>query len=371
VSPAAAAPAQAQSVSVVRLYGFQNTTGPSADLGIQAQNGSELAAKQTNAAGGFVDDQGHRYTVEVVPNNVTNATEGIALLRSAAADGTVAAVVGPTNSAFFIPAAPVAAQLSIPLIGTGTGAPLDSWNVWTYRVNPVLDTGTPVLLQKVTQKLGLKKMALIVDQAQASQVADAVVVRQQADKLGYQVVADTTITGGAADFSSQVSTVKASNPDAVYVAVQPADIARLLVQFDAANLNTSYLTGFGAFYSTSMWDSSNGLSNGGYTWIAQDLQNATGPLKDMIDQYTLEYPQAAFTVNSLYGYDGVHVALAAVKKANTNTNRTNIQQTLASLETTTPIGTQIKFQNPPTGDNQTPVVNVIQITGRESYQILS
>src|SRR3989442_5549637 len=140
------------SISVLRLYGFQNTTGPSADLGIQAQNGSSLAAKQVNAGGGFQDEGGHRYTVEIIPHDVVNATEGIALIRAAAADAAVSAVVGPTNSSFFIPAVPVADQLGIPLIGTGTGAPIPSWSVWAYRVNPVLDTGTPVLLEKVTKK---------------------------------------------------------------------------------------------------------------------------------------------------------------------------------------------------------------------------
>src|SRR5207244_4698138 len=128
-------------------------------------------------------------------------------------------------------AVPVAEQLTIPLIGTGTGAPIPTWSTWAYRVNPVLDTGTPILLEKVVKKANLQKMALIVDQAQASQVADAVVVRAQAAKLNYKIVADTTFTAPANDFSSQISTIKASSPDSIYVAAQPADIARLLQQF--------------------------------------------------------------------------------------------------------------------------------------------
>src|SRR5690349_5215818 len=71
-APGSTAPGGA-AVSVLRLYGFQNTTGPSADLGIQAQNGSALAAKQINAGGGFLDEGGHRYTVELVPHDVAQA----------------------------------------------------------------------------------------------------------------------------------------------------------------------------------------------------------------------------------------------------------------------------------------------------------
>ena len=42
---------------------------------------------------------------------------------------------------------------------------------------------------------------------------------------------------------------------------------------------------------------------------------------------------------------------------------------MASLDVTTPIGTHITFR-PPTGENQTPHVVVIQITGRGTYAVV-
>ena len=162
-------------------------------------------------------------------------------------------------------------------------------------------------------------MALIVDQAQASQVADAEVVRKQAQRLNYQDLCRHHYDGKARrllepGFDDQG---QRSGCDMMWPCRTRQTSRDCWCNLTRPGVKAAFLTGFGAFFSSSMWESSKGLSNGGYTWIAQDLVKATGPLKELIDQYKLEYPQSAFTVNSLYGFDGVHVAIAAVKKADT------------------------------------------------------
>ena len=47
-----------------------------------------------------------------------------------------------------------------------------------------------------------------------------------------------------------------------------------------------------------------------------------------------------------------------------------MQKALASLDITTPIGTHLTFRNPPDGENKTPTVVVIEITGRGTYTVL-
>jgi len=43
---------------------------------------------------------------------------------------------------------------------------------------------------------------------------------------------------------------------------------------------------------------------------------------------------------------------------------------LAALDATTPIGTHVTFQNPPDGENRTPHVVAIEVTGRGAYTVI-
>jgi len=40
---------------------------------------------------------------------------------------------------------------------------------------------------------------------------------------------------------------------------------------------------------------------------------------------------------------------------------------LAKVQFTTPLGTKVTFKNPPAGDNLTPSVVVVEVTGRGAY----
>ena len=42
-------------------------------------------------------------------------------------------VVGPSNSVGYVPLVPVAGQLKIPSIGTGSGAPVKEWNPYAVQ----------------------------------------------------------------------------------------------------------------------------------------------------------------------------------------------------------------------------------------------
>ena len=56
----------------------------------------------------------------------------------------------------------------------------------------------------------------------------------------------------------------------------------------------------------------------------------------------------------------------ALKKAG-KVDRAALRDALATLEITTPIGSHIRFQNPPEGNNLGASVVVIKVTGRGMY----
>jgi branched-chain amino acid transport system substrate-binding protein len=365
--PFIARTAQAQDAKTIKLAQIQALTGPSAEHGIRARDGAIYAAEELNKSLGAKDKAGRSYKLELVDSDMANdPRQAITLLRNYAADPSVMCVLGPTNSVGFLPMTPVAAQFKIPVIGNGSGASIKEWNDWVYRVNPTSAVATPALIQKVVEKHKAKRVAIIYDQTQEVQAGDAAICRRVAAEFGYTIVSDEAYKSGDQDFSAQITKVKFSKADALFLAAAPGDGAKAAAQIAEAGVKLPMMTGFGAFQDPVYWDNSGGTIKGGYTWIAQDLGNAGGALAQWTKLYSARFRLEA-TIQSAFGYDSVYAFVAALKECS-EPSRDQIHSALTSLKATTPIGTTIEFKNPPSGDNLKPTVTIIEVTGRGAYK---
>lgn len=358
----------AQSPGKIRIGHIQALTGPSGGHGSRARDGARLAIDEINAAGGMRDRQGRAYTIEVEDVDMANdPKQAISLVRQFVSDPSVNVILGPTNSVGFLPMTSVVAQFEIPLIGNGSGAPIKEWNVWTYRVNPVADVATPVLIRRLSEKLKFKRLAIVFDQTQEVQVADASVCRRMKADLGYEIVADEAYKSGEQDFSAQITKIRFARPDLVFVAAAPGDGVKVTTQIRESGIKVPMATGFGSFNDVVYWDGSGGAIAGGFTWIAQDLAGGAKGLQDWVATYNKRFKLEA-TAQSAFGYDSVYALAEAVKRTDSPTRKA-IGQALANLELKTPINTSIKFKNPPHGNNLDPTVTIIRITGRNTYEV--
>jgi branched-chain amino acid transport system substrate-binding protein len=358
-------PARAQA-TVVRVGHIQALTGPSGAYGIRGRDGAQMALEEVNAAGGVPLANGGRATIEMSVDDMANdARQAITLFRQRAADAATLAVLGPINSVGFIPLIPVANELRMPLIGNGSLAPVRAWNPWAYRANTISAVATPILIRGVVRKENVKRLAVIYDQTQDNQVGDAGLCRSLARELGYEVVAFEAFRTGDQDFSPQIATIRQARPDAIFVAAATGDGVRVVSQIREFGLRQKLLTGSGSFQDPVFWDGTRGAIVGDFTWLAQDLETPAPPLRSFMERYNARFSQAA-TLFSINGHDSVHVFAEALKRAGAP-DRARLQAELAKLSMTTPLGSDIGFENPPSGDNARGKAVVVQITGRGTY----
>lgn len=359
--------ARAQTGGVVKIGHIQPLTGPSAAYGIRARDGALVAVDEINAAGGFTNSSGAKYKVEMAVGDMVNdPRQAITLFRQFATDPEVIASLGPTNSVGFIPLVPVAAQLKLPLIGNGSGAPIKEPNTYTYRVNPVASVAVPILVKKVVEKEKVKKLAVIYDQTQDAQAGDAEICKQLAGQLGYEIVAFEAFRANDQDFSPQISKIRSTRPDAIYVAAATGDGVKVASQIREAGIDKRLITGYGSFQDPVYWDGTRGAVKGDYTWLAQDLSSPTGQLKSFLENYNARFPQQEATSFSTFGYDSVIALMAGLKRAGA-VDREKLVAALANMDVTSPLGTRITFKNPPDGNNLNPSVVPVQVTGRGTY----
>ena len=360
---------RAQGTGVIKITNIQGVTGPSAAYGIRARDGSLLALEDINKRG-FKDSSGKSWTFEMTHADMANdPRQAVTLFRQAAGDASISAVIGPSNSVGFIAMVPVAAQIKMPLIDAGSGAPVKEWSTYVCRVNPVSTTAVPVVLRKVVAKHAIKRMAVLYDQTQDAQAGDAEVVKTMAASLGYSVVAFEAFRSGDQDFSAQISKIRSIKPDGIYIAATTGDGVKVTSQVKEGGINLPMMTGFGSFQDPVYWDGTKGEIKGGYTFLAQNLQAPTPELKSFLDRYKQRFTQYEATSFSTYGYDAVYALYEAIKKAG-SAEREKIAQALTKLKITTPLGTNITFNNPPDGNNNSPSVVVIQVNGRGTYDVV-
>jgi branched-chain amino acid transport system substrate-binding protein len=366
-----AAPAflrSANAAVVVRLGQTEPLTGPSSPYGIRSRDGAQMAVEAINANGGFADSKGTMYSIELRAEDMANdARQAVTLYRQLALDAEIKAAIGPTNSVGYVPVVPITSQLELVVVGEA-GAPVKRWTPWAFRVNPVGRTAVPVVLEKVVAKESVKRLAVIYDQTQDAQAGDAEICREMRAKLGYELVADEAFSAGDQDLSPQIAKIKDTKPDAIFVASTTGDGVKVSSQIRAAGIEVPLMTGYGAFQDPVYWDGTNGAIKGSYTWLAQDLKSATGALRDWLDAYNKKNRFEA-TSFSTYGHDAVMCIVECIKRA-ASTDRKKIQEVMASLDYKSPLGTHITFKNPPTGENLTPAVTVVQVNGRGSYVVV-
>lgn len=365
---ALALPAGTRSVetaTVIKIGHIQSLSGPSAPYGIRARDGAALAAKEINEAGGCMDKSSRVYTIELLDGDMVNdPKQAITLFRQYALEPNVVATMGPTNSLGFVPCIPAASQFKLPLVGNGSGAPVSRWNPWAYRVNPDSSTATPILLRTVTRKLALRRLAVIYDQTQDGQAADAKIVRESNKVFGYELVAYEAFRSADQDFSPQITKIRVSRPDAVFVAAATGDGVRIVTQLRETGIDVPLLTGYGAFFDPVYWESTNGRIKDCFTWLSQDPNHSAGSISKWFGDYNQLFDLEA-TAYSMHGYDTVYAIVECIKQAAT-VNRQSIRNVLSNLDFTSPIGSRIRFQNPPHGNNLNPSVTVLKITGRAS-----
>jgi branched-chain amino acid transport system substrate-binding protein len=357
---------RARAETVVKLRQIEPLTGPSAAYGIRARDGAAMAVEEINAAGGVTDGKSGKFMLEIAAEDMANdPKQAVTIFRQFASDNSVVASIGPTNSVGFVPLVPIAGQVKLPLVGDGSGAPIKEWNPWAFRVNPIAATAVPVLLKKVVEKLQIKRLAVLYDQTQDGQVGDAMVCKNMAKELGYELVAFEAFRAGDQDFSPQLATIRNTKPDTIYVAGATGDGVRATSQIKEMGFKQPLITGYGSFADPVYWDGTKGQIKGDYTWLGQDLSSPTAQLKQFLDRYNKKFPQEA-TSFSTYGYDAVHTLAEAVKQAG-GPDREKVQAALAKVQFKTPLGTKVTFKNPPAGDNLTPSVVVVEVTGRGAY----
>jgi branched-chain amino acid transport system substrate-binding protein len=199
-------------------------------------------------------------------------------------------------------------------------------NPYFWQTGPLGSIQIATLLAHARSK-NLKRVALITDNSDLGQLL-ARFFRGGLEKSGIQVVSEEVVPRGATTAEPQMQKIRASNPDAMFMAgVLTAEnvlILRAYRQFGLKfPIHSSYNLSLPVYMSVAK-----GLING-VTFV-----DAYDPEKPQVKEFEAAYKKAtgkdSFNLHG-YGYDGIMLVAEAIKKAG-SADKEKIREAMQGLE---------------------------------------
>ena len=188
--------------------------------------GFELAVTEINNS--QLSDVKIKLIVEDGQSTVEGAVEAFNKLIHQ--DG-VSAILGPATSMQAQAVFPIAQQNGVVAISpTSAARGLSAIGDFIFRTSLTTDVLIPSGVRITQEKLGYQKVATIYDEIDLFSIDSDAAVREALTDNGVEILTTETIQTGETDFSAQLTRIKESNPDAIFISAPVIETPEILIQ---------------------------------------------------------------------------------------------------------------------------------------------
>lgn len=311
----AAAPvaAAAPSGDAIVIGHYGSLTGSEATFGQSTSNGIRLAIKEANAKGGVL---GRPVALKEYDTRGDAGEAKLAVERLVKSDK-VTAVLGEVASKLSLAGGPVCQEAGVPMITpSSTNPKVTEIGDYVFRVCFIDPFQGFAGAKFARETLKAEKAAVLVDQAQAYAVGLAEQFELNFKAKGGEIVTTQNYTGGAQDFTSQLTSIRAAKPDVIYIPGYYTDVGNIAIQARRLGITKPMLGGDG-------WDSDqlakiagDAIEGSYYTnHYAPDQPDAK--VQDFIKAYRAEFGGATPDGLAALGYDAAKILFEAMERAKT------------------------------------------------------
>ncbi|EKP95316.1 ABC transporter substrate-binding protein [Thermaerobacter subterraneus] len=337
---------------VVKIGVSAPITGNIAAIGESTEKAIRLAEEEINAQGG-IDVGGRKMKVQFIIEDDENKPESTAsVFQKLITQDQVVAIIGSQSSSASNAGAPIANDAGVPMISPwATNPNVTKDKPYVFRAAFIDPFQGYVMAKFAYENLGARKAAVLYDVAQDYNKGLAEVFRNEFTKMGGQITAYETYTTGDRDFSAQLTSIKATDPDVLFLPNYYSEVPLQVSQARRLGIDAIILGGDG-------WDSPELLNLGG-----QDLEGSyfsnhysaeadTPKVKEFVEKYKAKYgttPDAAAALT----YDSAYILFQAIQRAG-SLDRPKIRDAIAATQNFEGVTGTISYQG--SGDPVKPAV---------------
>jgi branched-chain amino acid transport system substrate-binding protein len=303
-----ARPAEAQDTILIGHYG--SLTGSEATFGQSTSNGLRLAIAEVNAAGGINGKQ-----IKLVEyDDKGDAKETGAVVTRLVTKDKVTAVIGEVASKLSLAGAPICQQNGVPMISpSSTNPKVTAQGDMIFRACFIDPFQGYVCAKFAAETKKMKNAAILFDQSQAYSVGLAEEFEKAFKKLDGKATITQQYNTGDQDFTAQLTAIRATNPDVIFVPGYYTDVANIAIQARKLGITAPLLGGDG-------WDSAKLTEIGGKSIEGSFYSNHASPddpspkFQAFVSKYKDEYGATPDALAAL-GYDSGLLLFDAMKRA--------------------------------------------------------
>jgi branched-chain amino acid transport system substrate-binding protein len=294
----------------------QPLTGAVAASGNYVTNGARIAADEINAKGGLLGQQ-----VElIIEDNKSNPTEAVAVAEKLIGSDEVPVMMGAWSSTFTLAVMPKLMEYGVPmLVETSSSEKITTQgNPWVFRISPTSEMEAKAFADQV-DKFNIKKADFLVVNNDWGRGA----AERFGDMLkGHDIAVGEveTMDPAAQDMSAQLSKIKASDADTLFVTTGVEQLTLVLKQARALGLEDRIITTGGSQAPDQLIEQAGSAANGSYhllfftPWFPDAAQNP-----DVAEKFVAEWEKRGYNFAGLTegfrGYDGIMTIAAAIEAA--------------------------------------------------------
>ena len=209
---------------VIKVGGIAELTGDIPAVGASFKNAAEMAVAEINDAGGL-EVGGKKYKIElIIEDNAGKADQSASAAQKLITQDNVVAIIAPNASRYAIPASEIAESFQVALISPWSTNPKTTLDAKTnepkkyvFRACFIDPFQGRVVAKFAMENLGAKKAAVLYDVASDYNKGIAEFFKQTYEEIGGQVVAFETYTTNDKDFTAQLTKIKDTAPDVIFL----------------------------------------------------------------------------------------------------------------------------------------------------------
>jgi branched-chain amino acid transport system substrate-binding protein len=316
-----------QSGDVIKVGEFASLTGKEATFGTSSHEGTLLAMEELNAAGGVLGKK-----IELITeDDLSKPGEAATVVNKLIARDGVAAILGEVASSRSLEAAPICQDNRIPMISpSSTNPKVTETGNFIFRVCFTDILQGRILATFAEKTLRAKKVALFTDVKSDYSKGLARYFKESFLASGGQIAAELDFNGGDKDFKAQLTAIKSSAPDAIFIPGYYTDVALICIQAKQLGVTVPIFGGDG-------WESEDLVKigkeavEGTYfsTHCAADSPGQT--VKKFVEVYRKRFRGKSPDAMAMLGYDSALILADAMKRAG-STDGDKVRAALAATK---------------------------------------
>jgi branched-chain amino acid transport system substrate-binding protein len=312
----AQAPVLAQSQGPVKIGVIQPLSGSVAASGNYIRMGAEIARDWINGKGGV---NGRKVEL-VIEDNKSDPKEAASAAEKLIVRDKVPAIMGAWGSSMTLAAMPKLEEYGVPMVvETSSAASITKrGNPWIFRISPPSEMEA-LGLEQYVGKLGVKKadfLAVNTDWGRGAVSAFGDVLKKKGESVGVVEYMDQAAT----DMSAQLTKIKGSGGDTLFVTTAVEQITLILKQAQEQRVTRKIITTGGSSSPTQLIKQAGPAAEGSYhivffmPWFPEAMPD--GKLaKAFVDEWAKRGHPFEGLTEGFRGHDGIATIAEAVRLA--------------------------------------------------------